>query len=154
VSRYAQPGAYPDVTSGDGASVDRYGRKSVTVIAPLKYASDVQQLADYVATRRSSPAPTVNSVSVNFAGQIDAAGLLRAELGSQVSVTRTTKYASGNVVITVRQAIEGIKWSITEGTFDCNLSLAATDVASLFGSSGAFRLDVSPLTGSDLLIAY
>lgn len=155
VERYGSPSNYQTMYGGNSSSAFRYGTQSYSVVAPLTSDSDAQALATYLGNRFSTPIPLIDSVTVNFAGQGNAAVLLGADIGNQVTVTRIVQYQSGSRTIALRLVIIGMRWDISAtGGFSVTLYTGPVDITSLYGSAGAFILNSSLLNGTDTLTPY
>lgn len=155
VQRYNSPSTYATMTGGDAASASKYGAQTITVTAPLTNDTDAQALASYLGTAHSRPISLVTSVTVNFTGQGNAAVLLSAEIGQQITVSRTIPYLNAPRTLNLRLVIIGLQWTVDgQGTFKLTIYTGPVDITSLYGSAGAFILDSSLLDGGDVLTPY
>jgi hypothetical protein len=158
VRRYSQDSNYPDIFAADLDSIGKYGQIQVNGVvgykAPLFFDSEVQQLAVYLAHRRSRPAPRIDAVTVDFTGNSAAAVLLDVDIGNQVVVSRTVPYISHPVTTTIQLNVEGIQWSMDPDTFKLMLVTSTTDSASLLGGGSVFILDSSLLDSTDVLSTF
>ncbi len=158
VKRYSQDSNYPDVFAANDMSISRYGQIQVNGTtgykAPLYQGGDVITLASYLANRRSTPFPRIDSVTVDFTGNLDAGLLLQAELGNQIVVSRTAPYIGNPQTLNLQLLIEGIQYAMDKDTFTQTLITAPTDNGSLFGGPGQFTLDTSLLDGPDVLTLF
>lgn len=156
---YSQPSPYfPDKFGIDPVSVGKYGQNqyngSVGYKAPLFDQGDLAAIAQYIATRFAEPVTRFDSVTVDYTGNGNAAPLLAAEIGGQVTISRTMPYLSGQSPYTITSIIEGVQFTITPTSFLQKLVTSLTDSASLFGGATIFELDSSLLDGPDVLSAF
>lgn len=156
---YTQPSVYfPEKFFADLDSVNRYGQNqfngTVGYRAPLFEQGDLLAIAQYIATRFSRPLTRYDSVTVDFAGNGPAAALLTAEIGQQITVSRTMPYLSGASPYTLTCVIEGIKFTITDQSFLMEFITTPTDSAALFSGAAIFTLNSSLLDGTDVLSAF
>jgi hypothetical protein len=145
-------------SSANLSSIARYGRIQVNGTvgwkAPLFNDVDVQTLADYLANRRATPTPRIDSVTVDFTGNVDASPLFKVEIGCQIVISRTVPYIGNPQALNLQLNVEGIQWAMTPDTFTLKMVTSPTDSGSLFGGAGVFLLDSSLLDGADVLSAF
>lgn len=146
------PGSF-DVTSEDGTSISNFGERSLPDFeAPLFSNTDAQGLADYLATRRSRPAPRLDSAGFEALSIGTAwAGLLGCELGDRVAARRTT--VDGRMrAWTV--ALEQIQHTISTDSWRVSIATSPLDVTGLYGTANVFRVGTSTVSGVDVLSPY
>lgn len=144
------------VTAADLDSVSRAGVQSVTLDAPLADPEVAQQLAEYVAFRRSRRSRRVTGLRVNVAGQwpMWAQRCVRMDLGTHVVVSRLVGYTTGARTISQRYSVERIAHSITPFGWVVEFGFSPVD-AQIYGEgAGPFVLDQSSLDGPDVLTPY
>jgi hypothetical protein len=141
-------------TGEDDTSVERYGQRTYDSPTLLADDDDAQEMADYLATRRSVPTPWLTSVTIPMNGYDDTALQTAAELdlGDWLHVERVTPDGRS---MSWRVSAEGIDHTITTGGgWLLTVATAALDNAGLFGSAGWFTVDTSMLDGGDVLGAF
>lgn len=140
-------------TSEATLSRDLYGPHTLTADVLLANDAEAQQLADYLASHRGTPASRVTSVTSEMFGHTDTAltSVADLDLGDWVLVERTT--ADGRR-LSWQVSAEGIDHALSPTGWSMTLATSPLDLASLSGGAGWFALDTSALDGVDTLASF
>lgn len=134
-------------------SVEQFDKRPspVTVADPL-VPLEAQALATYLATVRATPASRLSNVTLAMPGRQHSvlATLCNLGISDKVTVQRTT---NDGRALSWPLFVEGIDHTIS--TSGWMLSLATAPVTNLaVGGATPFRLNVSTLNGTDVLVSY